>query len=264
MIYKDDLERILRELIERKNDLLEEMKHLPVGEFYCTDQNGYRRYMQRIPATGNRKKEHRYGIKKNPELLSALVRKEYVKKALKMIEKDITTLEAAVRKYQPIDENSVMEGFIAKYPELIDGIYRDAVDAEEWKNRFSRMDGYHPENLRHTSYDGTASRSKNELYIASRLDHYGLTYRWDTPTGISGLYRVPDFTIKRKKDGKIIYWEHMGMVYDLESRIDYKRKLEEYEEVGIVPWDNLILTYDTRNGGLRGELIEAMIIGWLL
>jgi len=40
--------------------------------------------------------------------------------------------------------------------------------------------------------------------------------------------------------------------------------LQEYEEAGIVPWDNLIITYDTIEGGLRGDLIEAMIKCWLL
>lgn len=264
MIYKEELERIREELLERRSDLQQEMKQFPPGEFMCTEQGGVRKYLQRIPATGNLKKEHRYGIKKDPDLLSALVRKEYVKKTLKTIDRDIDALEAAVKKYRAIDENSVMAEFVAKYPELAECIYRDTIDDEEWKNRFSRMDGYHPENLKHTSYDGTASRSKNEMYIASRLDHYGLPYRWDKPTGIPGLFRVPDFTIKRKKDGKIIYWEHMGMMYDLERRIDNKRKLEEYEAAGIVPWENLILTYDTREGGLRGELIEAMIRGWLL
>lgn len=264
MVYKTDLERIKEELLERKSDLLQELKHLPDGEFMSTEYNGVRKYLQRLPAKGNRKKERRYGIKKKPETLMGLVRKKYIKEAIPAIEHDIKTLKAALESYRTIDENSVMEGFIAKYPELADGIYGATFDAEEWKNRFSRMDGYHPENLRHTSYDGTASRSKNELYIASRLDHYGLTYRWDKPTGIPGLYRVPDFTIKRKRDDKTIYWEHMGMMYDLESRIDNKRKLEEYEAAGIVPWDNLILTYDTRDGGLRGELIEAMIRGWLL
>jgi len=264
MIYKTDLERIKRELIERHDDLLQEMKELPEGELKCTDQGGNRRYFQRILATGNRKKEHCYGIKKKPELLKDLVRKEYVTKALKIIEKDIKALETVVKKYQPVDENSVMETFVAKYPELADGIYSGCFDEEEWKTRFSRIENYHPENLKHTAMDGTRNRSKNELYIASRLDHHKLTYRWDTPTGIPGLFRAPDFTIKRKRDGKIIYWEHMGMMYDLESRIDYKNKLEEYEKAGIVPWDNLILTYDTRDGGLRADLIEAMIYGWLL
>jgi len=107
-------------------------------------------------------------------------------------------------------------------------------------------------------------RSKNEVYIASRLDHYGLTYRSDCPTGIPGLYRVPDFTIIRKRDGRIIYWEHLGMMDDMEYRRGNKRKLEEYEKAGIVPWDNLIVTYDTIDGGLRADLVEAMIQSWLL
>ena len=264
MVYRNELERIKRELIERREDLSRELKHLPAGEFMCTEQYNNRRYLQRIPATGNRKKERRYGIKKDPLLLNSLVRKEYVVKALGIIDRDIGALEKAVEKYQPVDEDSVMEAFVAKYPELESGIYREVIDMEEWVRRFSRIDDYHPENLKHTAIDGTGRRSKNELYIESRLDHHGLTFRSDCPTGIPGLYRVPDFTILRKRDSKIIYWEHMGMMYDSDSRIDNKRKLEEYEEAGIVPWDNLVLTYDTPSGGLRGELIEAMIHGWLL
>jgi hypothetical protein len=264
MVYKDNLERIHRELIERQTDLLLELQQLPEGELMCTYQKGSRRYMQRIPATGNRKKEHRYGIKKKPEILRGLVRKEYVEKALKKIDGDLKAIETAIKKYRPIDENSVMEEFVGKYSELADYIYRDKIDEEEWTSRFSRIEGYHKENLKDTAADGTPMRSKNEVYISSRLDHYGLTYRSDCPTGIPGLYRIPDFTIIRKRDGKVIYWEHMGMMYDLENRIDNKRKLEEYERAGIVPWENLIITYDTRDGGIRGELIEAMIKGWLL
>ena len=62
----------------------------------------------------------------------------------------------------------------------------------------------------------------------------------------------------------MIYWEHCGMM-DISS---YKRtnqqKLKEYEAVGIVPWDNLIVTYDTVEGGLRADIIDAMIKCWLL
>ena len=96
------------------------------------------------------------------------------------------------------------------------------------------------------------------------MDHYGLIYRWDCPTGIPGLKRVPDYTILRVRDWKVLYWEHLGMMDVPEYRIDNKKKIEEYEKVGIVPWDNLILTYDTIGGGLRADLIEATIKGWLL
>ena len=263
MVYKDELERIRRELIERKTDLINELNSLPGGELICTDQYGYRRYFQRFPAKGNRKKEHRYGIKKQPEVLNGLVRKEYVTSALKIIDQDIRAVELAYKRYKPIDENIIMSQFLSKYPELKEGIYHGPVDTEEWVKRFPRMDNYHPENLIHTTYNGTSSRSKNELYIASRLDHHGIIYRWDCPTGIPGLFRNPDYTILRRRDWKIIYWEHFGMMDIPSYREEYKEKLREYEEAGIVPWDNLIMTFDTVKGGMRADIIEAMIICWL-
>ena len=265
MHYKEELIRIERELYERKNDLKYELKDLPAGELLCTDQeDGYRRYMQRIPAKGNHKKEHRYGVKKKPEVLNGLVRKEYVNGALKVIDCDINTLKKAIERYKPIDEETIMCSFIEKYPELKSGIYGRESFIEEWKSKASRIDNFHPESLKHIAADGTKSRSKNELYIASRLDHYVIEYIWDCPTGIPGLYSVPDYTIIRKRDGKIIYWEHFGMM-DLPSyNAGHWKKLKEYEKAGIVPWDNLIVTYDTVEGGLRGDLVEAMIKCWLL
>ena len=234
------------------------------GELMLTEQNGLKKYIQRIPATGNRKKERRYGIKRQPEILNGLVRKEYITKALKVIDMDIRAVDLAARRYKPVDENSVMESFVEKHPEIASGIYRTQFDENEWRNRFSRIEGYHSESLNQTAADGTRMRSKSEVYIASRLDHYGITYRSDCPTGIPGLYRIPDYTILRKRDDKILYWEHFGMMDDPEYRIDSHRKIEEYEAAGIVPWDNLIITYDTVKGGLRADLIEAMIHCWIL
>lgn len=264
MVYKEALDRISRELYERKEDLLYELKTLPDGQLLCTDQDGYRRYMQRIPATGNRKKEHRYGIKKKPEVLNGLVRKEYVTETLKVIDQDIRALDLACKRYRPIDENTIMKQFLTEYPELIKGIYPQDIDPEEWIKQFPRIDDFHPEDLKHTNAEGVGKRSKNELYIESRLDHYGLIYRMDCPTGIPGLYRNPDFTILRRRDWKVIYWEHCGMMDDPSYRARNEKRLRDYEKAGIVPWDNLIVTYDTVEGGLRGDLIEAMIKCWLL
>ena len=180
------------------------------------------------------------------------------------IEKDIRLIEKAARYYVPSDENSIMAHFIEKEPELAHGIYKLSVDENEWKTLFNRIDNYHEENLTQIASDGKRMRSKNEVYIASRLDHYGITYRSDCPTGIPDLAYVPDFTVLRKRDNKTIYWEHLGMMDDNDYRKANKRKLEQYEEFNIVPWDNLILTYDTPGGGIRADYIEAMIKVWLL
>lgn len=265
MIYKEELSSIKTRLVERRTQLREELAGLPEGELMIIEQDGIKKYLQRIPATGNKKKERRYGIKRKPDILNGLVRKEYVMKALEALDKDIATLNRIISWYKETDENSVMRSFIEKNPELSKSIYSNVVvNDEEWRRQTGRIDHYHPENLKQTAADGTKMRSKNEVYIASRLDHHNLLYRSDCQTGIGGLYYAPDFTILRKKDGKLIYWEHLGMMDDNDYRKDNKLKIEEYEKHGIVPWDNLILTYDSPGGGLRADLIEAMIIGWLL
>ena len=253
-----------KELYERKKDLTDELLTLPDGELLTTDNDGIRKYYQRIPAAGNRKKERRYGIKGDPDLMGRLVRKEYVVGALKTIDRDLHALDFATKKYRPIDERSIMEKFIEKYPELEGEIYRNAFDAEAWKRSFTGIENYHPDSLKHTAADGSKKRSKNEIYIASRLDHYNQIYVYDCNPGIAGLNRALDFIILRLRDYKILYWEHFGMMDVPSYRIDNKQKLKEYEAVGIVPWDNLIITYDTLEGGLRAELIEAAIKGWLL
>ena len=243
---------------------MREIGELPDGELVCTINGNDRRYYKRLKVEGRRKKERRYGIKKKPEVLYGLVRKRYITRALPVLERDIKALDSALRWFRPSDENSVMEEFVLKYPELSEGIYRYIPDLVEWKNAFKPMDDFHPESLKAVDPSGKRKRSNTELYIASRLDHYGLVYRHDCPTGIPGLYRYPDFQILRPRDLKKIYWEHFGMMDDMEYFIDYKRKMEEYEKAGIVPWDNLIVTYGKSNSGIDGRMIESMIKAWLL
>ena len=57
MIYQKDLNRILDELKKRKQLLENELTQLPEGQFYSYSKNGVTNYVQRIPASGNAKKE---------------------------------------------------------------------------------------------------------------------------------------------------------------------------------------------------------------
>lgn len=264
MVYKKELERIYRELAERQSDLRKELLTLPEGELMIVEQNGVRKYLQRIPATGNRKKEHRYGVKRDKDRLNGLVRKEYVTKALRALEQDIHTLEMAVKRYKPADENTIMGGFSASYPELIEGIYGDIIDIEKWKKEYERADDYHPESLKQTAADGSSRRSLGELLIGAKLDHYGIPYRFEAEIGHPDLPYVPDFTIIRPRDGKTIYWEHLGNVNDQSYLDNNKHKFDVYERYGIVPWDNLIISFSQRDYGINEKLIDGLIHGWLL
>lgn len=264
MVHRKELERIKTILTESKATLEEELKTLPEGKLYCYNGDGRWYYYELFPAEGNRKKEKRVGISQDTEKIFALVRKRYITKALDVIEKDIKVLEKAIKSYINFDEESLMSGFFEKHPELIGGIYHGQRSDEAWANDYEKQKDFYEKEHKHTSLKGEKMISKNEIYISSRLDHYKIPYRYEGSAMHPDVSRIPDFVIRRPRDGKIIYWEHLGLTGDDGYMSGNDIKFMEYKDAGIVPWDNLIITYDTVDGGIDARIIEGMILGWLL
>jgi hypothetical protein len=263
MVLYNEIRHMLEILTDLQDDLEEEKKHLPEGSLYSYNSRGTRNYCERIPKGGNRKKERKIGIGKDVQRLHLLVRKEYVKKALPLVRDNIENCRRLLNSYHCVDENSVMLKFLQKYPELSAMIYNDTAP-EEWGQEYSRDKSFYAEDLKSLSADGTDMRSLGEIIVGARLRHYGIPYRYEAEIGHPDIPYVPDFTIKRPRDGKIIYWEHLGKVNDADYLSRNKRKFEVYELYGIVPWDNLIVSYSQANGGINEKLIDALIQGWLL
>ena len=263
MIYKKELEKIYNSIRDRRDDLQSEVSNLPEGELYIRSDDKQKQYFQRLPKGGNRKKEHRYGIKKQPELLKALSRKAYIDEVLPILDKDLKEIGKLLDKYKATDEESVMGDFLEKYPELSDGVYHGRRESGNWSEWQSAEQSFHPESLKSTASDGSGRRSVGELLIGAKLKHYKIPYRYEVPAHPDLPY-IPDFTVKRPRDGKIFFWEHFGLVNDKEYMERNRRKLLDYERVGIVPWENLIITYNQSDGGINEKLIDAMIEGWLL
>lgn len=264
VVHKKELERIHSILLENKRDLENEMKTLPEGRLYCLKKGERWFYYEILPKKGNRKKEKRRGITNDINKVFALVRKAYIGKALGRIEKNIGVLEMAIKHYSAYDEKTVMEQFLVKHPELSEGIYHGMQSDEAWADDYERQKNFYKEQLVRVSTKGIPMRSDGELYIASRLDHYGIPYRYEASVPHPDVSRIPDFTIRRPRDGKIIYWEHMGRTGDDDYMSGNELKRVEYENADIVPWDNLIITYNMKSGGFDARIIEAMIQGWLL
>ena len=264
MNYYIELKRIRSELQDRKDLLAQELEQLPDGVLYCYTSHGIDCYSQRVPVGGNTKKEHRIGIAKDKDLLYKLVRKEYVTQAIGVLEKDLKAFDSLIRKYRPSDENSVMQRFLEKHPELNEGIYYDTMSYQERVSQFHSTGDFHQENLKSTSADGSKRRSLGEIIIGSRLTHYGIPHKYEASLDHPDIPYVPDFTIIRPRDGKIIYWEHLGKVNDRAYMEWNRQKFDVYERYGIVPWENLIVSYSQEDSGINEKLINALIQGWLL
>lgn len=264
MIYKKELERITELLQEQKTDLVDELGDLPKGRLLCYKSHGVTCYSERFPATGNAKKERRQGVKSDSDYLMKLVRKECVVRMIPRLEKDIVLLEKLMRSYEPADENSVMSDIVAKYEEISGYIYNQEVDSREWANTASGESDYHKEDLTSIAADGSHRRSLGEIIIGSRLSHYNIPFKYEAAINHPDIPYIPDFTIKRPSDGKIIYWEHFGKVNDVNYMQNNKQKLDTYERYGIVPWENLIISYSRSDYSINEKLIDALIQGWLL
>ena len=105
-------------------------------------------------------------------------------------------------------------------------------------------------------------RSKSELIIAEKLDALEIPYRYDALIYYKNLVFSPDFTIYL--NGILKYWEHCGMMSDPKYREYNTWKLGIYDEMGIVPWDNLIITYVAVDGAVNSAAIDAEIRNRLL
>lgn len=102
--------------------------------------------------------------------------------------------------------------------------------------------------LMHVDAHGTAMASKNEVIISGLLDQV-VPGRWvyEQPfTGADGRTVLPDFTIPMA-DGRVVLWEHAGML----DVPDYARKWELKQA-----WyaENQVLPHEA-GGGTRGILL---------
>ena len=120
---------------------------------------------------------------------------------------------------------------------------------------------WHPENLRHVTASGELRRSKSEVILDEILKSTGLAYAYERPLYINGKRYLPDYTILRPSDLQPIFLEHYGLtgegnsVYgELRQEYSYALRNEEkrmaYQRVGIVPWKNLLYTYDLPDGSV--------------
>jgi len=263
MYYKEQLISLQSGLSDMLNDLERELLTLPEGSLYAYQKNDKFYYCQRLPVEGKRKKERRIGITEDSDKVLALVRKKYVETATQNIRTNLNDLNQAIKNYSPVGEKRIMKSFFDKYPELRKGLYFGDIDPEIWQGEYKQPE-FHADSYKSVSAHGEDMRSGGEMYIASRLDHFGIPYRYEDDTGIPDLSYAPDFKIIRPRDRKLIYWEHFGKVNDYQYVQENLHKVGAYIDYGIKPWDNLIMTFNNERGGYDGKLIDALIECWLL
>jgi hypothetical protein len=122
------------------------------------------------------------------------------------------------------------------------------------------------EGLIHRTSDGRAVRSKSELLIAEALLQAGATFGYEQPLTFGGKTRYPDFTIEDDISGRIVYWEHLGMLERDDYQASWEQKLAWYRANGVHPAEEaqpgaplLVTTEDSSKSGLDMAKVKQLI-----
>ena len=259
MIYQQ-LENALAQLQEARTRYEFELEGMPDGKLvHVKAADGERYYVE----VRDGERPSRRGITRRPDLVATFARKEYLRKALAVIDHDVRTLERAVRRYKRFDPEEVVGSLSSAYRDLpLDAFYHplvdtvalslDATDEQRiashaaWGAEASGPSDYLPEGRTLRTSRGERMRSKAEVLIAETLYSYGIPFRYEQELEAGGATFHPDFTFEGA-GGKEFYLEFCGMMDDPAYVEGHKRKRSAYEAAGIAEWDNIIYLYASGN-----------------
>ena len=275
------------ELSRREGELVRaELKKYPAGKLMVSHEKQGDVFFQVYDNDGTRKRRK---ITSKKDLIRKLARKEYLITYRMALNECIDALSKCVDALMKADEAKAAERILAHFSTLPQEWFRESsngsaklhpsesyeitvngprwqikdMSAEEWMSIPYRANSFRTEEKIHRSSCGVMMRSKGEIAWAERLLHWGVAFHYDELICCVDERISPDFIVMRK-DGRLFYIEHCGLMEDEKYRQHHKRKLEIYESGGIVPWDNLIVTYDRPDGSIDMEMIDAIIKSKLL
>lgn len=206
-------------------------------------------------------------LKKDNKFASALKRRHFIDKSLPYLRSNLKAMDTFMQKYTPYDATDIE----SKLPKVYDNLPQiccqdidEKVCVSNWLDENFKKNELYPERLIHGTLNGKKVRSKSEEIIAGLLEVYNVPYRYEAELRIGEHTYYPDFTVLKPRDGEIIYWEHFGMVNNLEYNKAMDQKLTTYRKHEIVPWEKLITTYDNKNGSIDAQVIQNIIKSFIL
>ncbi len=236
-----------------------EIATYPEGKLICS-HNG--KYLKWYKSDGHTKK---YIPKAKQQLISQLATREYLsclladtmqeKKAIDRYLQAHTSYSTKVSSL--FSNNPIYHQILSPY---ISSQYKSTLpDINEWLQASFISNPQHPEQLIHHSLSSHFVRSKSESMIASLLFMNHIPFRYEAALTLGNTTLYPDFTIRHPTTGKFVFWEHFGLMDDALYSQKATSKIQLYSSHGIVLYDGLIITSETKDHPLSIETIKKII-----
>lgn len=248
----------LKNLYQELDKIEKEILSLPKGNLLVYPNGKWHRWFYLNNTT------RQYISKKDYSFASKLARKKYLelKKALILAQIDVINndstkaFEAARSELQELLQDKGYDYLLKPYFNKI-----STDDLINWQSSYN-SNPKNPEQLTFQCPSGNLVRSKSEVFIDMALSSNAIPYRYECELILNGIKFYPDFTLKHPVTGDIIYWEHLGMMDNNDYAKKAFSKLQTYQANHIIPGENLILTFESRNNPFSfsdAELALSMI-----
>lgn len=259
---REKIEELLSELTKRREKVNLELSTCPEGRLIQTMRGKNMNYLQ---ATGSGSTLKRHGITGNTKTIQGLARKKYLEEEQKLLETDILGLTRLLNTYVDPSAEHILSRLPTRYRQLPESMFfppSEQTIVNDWASEPYEQNTRNLHEKIHITGRGLRVRSKSELIIADKLDQYHIIYRYDSLIYFENHVFSPDFIFMTKNG--LMYWEHCGKMSEPGYRSSNEWRLSNYKRMGIVPWKNLIITYDMEDGGLNLGIIESEIRNKLL
>lgn len=251
---KWEMTRIWQREVQNRKRMMQELRQLPAGDLCIRKGKGDSFYTYHTNQHDTR------GVLRDRKLTRSLARKCFLKKkvhsstlwcqGLQRLIQDMEIQERCeARSLHPITRSRLPDVFEEKD-------YRLSPMQREWLYGNYEQNPYKPEQKIYKTKSGIMVRSKSERSLADFFTERGVAFRYEAKLVINGKVYYPDFMILCD-DGRILIWEHFGLMDKEEYFISACRKLEQYRRAGYVQHSNLICTYeeDLRSGAVLEEIL---------
>ncbi|MCR5119764.1 MAG: hypothetical protein K6B44_09150 [Lachnospiraceae bacterium] len=262
MIYIKDLERIIesyKEILDKVGREAEVLKKRcqSGGRLYSMRHGNTYQYFIRTKETDT----HGEYIKKDKlKFAETLAQIEYDDKLAETLEKTVKTLDRLKKEWPEDPFVSAEKKLGAGKMELVKKVcITDEEYIRAWLDADYEMMGFRETEKDFYTRKGLRVRSKSELIIADMLDEEEIPFRYEKPLKLKAGTVHPDFTLLNIKERKEVYWEHFGMMDDIEYRNNAFIKIREYEDSGMYQYDSMIWTFETSKYPLNTKSLRGMI-----
>lgn len=262
--HKKELEAQLKEieaLITLNNKNLARLKNLPEFGVKASTVRGCNQYYLIDKDTGKRK----YAGKEKLKLVKKLIQRDYAVAADKKLVDLRNRLDRFISNYDISEVEALYEKLpTARKSMVIPVIEPDDVFIKRWYEAHpGQKNTYHEDGIYQTNR-GDMVRSKSEKIIADALEKFKIPYQYEPMLELGYNTVYPDFVALNVRTRKTLYWEHLGIISDIEYAAKNFTKIQNYEKNGYLLGQDFVTTMESTDSPLDVKLVERKIKVFLL